>query len=153
MTNQVKLRLGFWVWEGVLTPEGRRQFTASMTRLQQIHDHMVMETDWDGVDWGARGLPPPHEGTTSVEYRARHLVGGAKQEGGKMIPPETRNYMDRVGLFDEGDGRALATPDGVANQGFLPDWCPTAYDPFVFSVAADHPQFIEALHGRLLGLD
>lgn len=136
----------------MLTSEGRRQFTESMARLQQIHDHMIMETDWDGIDWSARGLPPPHEDFTSAKYRAQNFVGGAKQEGGKMIPPESRSYMNKVGLFDEGDGRALATPEGVENQGFLPDWCPAAYDPFVLSVACQQPQF-QALHAMLLGPD
>ena len=82
MTNHVKLRLGFWVWEGVLTPEGRRQFTASMTRLQQIHDHMVMETDWDGVDWGARGLPPPHEGGHDMSSTERGIWWAGRSRRG-----------------------------------------------------------------------
>ena len=38
-------RDGYWVWEGVLTDAGRKQWTASLQTLQQMSDDMVMDTD------------------------------------------------------------------------------------------------------------
>jgi len=132
-------RDGLWVWEGVLTTEGRERMAASMAGLQEIHDHMIRHTDWDGIDWEGRGLPPPLEGATTIEFREANCVGGAKSAGtNRLLPQQSRDYMDTHGLCE------LATPDGVPCPGFMPDWCPAAFDPLVRSFALlEEPGFRE----------
>ncbi|MBT3604582.1 MAG: hypothetical protein HN521_16110 [Candidatus Latescibacteria bacterium] len=43
-------REGYWVWENVLTDEGRHRWTASLEKLQQMNDEIVMDTDWEAID-------------------------------------------------------------------------------------------------------
>lgn len=45
-------RDGYWVWTGVLTDDaGRKQWTASLQKLQHINDCIIMDTDWGAVDF------------------------------------------------------------------------------------------------------
>ena len=55
-------RDGYWVWDGVLTDEGRRRWTANLQRLQTMNDAVLTGTDWGAVDYEARGLPAPRSG-------------------------------------------------------------------------------------------
>ena len=50
---------GYWVWEGILTDTGRKQFAASLQKLQHMNDCILMDTDWAAIDFETRGLAPP----------------------------------------------------------------------------------------------
>ena len=43
-------REGYWVWEGILTDTGRKRWTESLQKLQQMNDEIVMDTDWAAID-------------------------------------------------------------------------------------------------------
>lgn len=38
-------REGYWVWEGILTNAGQQRWTASLQKLQQMNDALVVGTD------------------------------------------------------------------------------------------------------------
>jgi hypothetical protein len=46
-------RDGYCVFPGIMTPECRRLWSASLRRCQAIQDHMIWHTDWEGA--GSRG--------------------------------------------------------------------------------------------------
>ena len=52
-------RDGYWVWEGILTDAARKQWTASLQKLQQMNDAILTDTGWSAIDFEARGFPQP----------------------------------------------------------------------------------------------
>ena len=52
-------REGYWVWDGVLTDEGRRRWTATLQRLQGLNDSFLRRIDWGAVDYDGLGLTAP----------------------------------------------------------------------------------------------
>lgn len=52
-------RDGYWVWEGILTDAARKRWTASLQKLQQMNDAILMDTEWSAIDFEARGFPQP----------------------------------------------------------------------------------------------
>ena len=52
---------GFWVWEGILTDAGQKQFTTSLQKLQHMNDCILRDTGW--------GFPSI---LRSVDYRHLH---------------------------------------------------------------------------------
>ena len=137
-------REGYWVWEGVLTEAGRRQWTASLQRLQQMNDGAVMETDWGGIDFGGRGLQSPDPDKIGPAAR-RAFCGGSEQM--KFMPPDLRTYMYQQGLLEPEPG--LVVPGGQS-EGVFPEYFPGAYDDFILDVTTTHPQMMELL-GKVLG--
>jgi hypothetical protein len=137
-------REGYWVWEGILTDAGRKQWTASLQRLQQMNDDIVMDTDWAAIDYAAHGMEPPPPEKLTPEFKAT-CCGGSEQQ--YFLPANGRPYMHDHGLF--GPGPALVTRD-FESQGFLPEYFPAAYDDFILDISSAHPQMMELL-GKLLG--
>jgi hypothetical protein len=130
-------REGYWVWENVLTDEGRTQWAASLQKIQEINDGIVMDTDWGAIDWSARGLEPPDpEKITSAFLES--CCGGSEQI--KFMPPRLRDYMKIHGLL--GPEPTLVT-NGFANLGIFPEYWPGAYDDFLLDVTTSHPQMMD----------
>jgi hypothetical protein len=63
-------REGYWVWENILTDEGRRRWTASLQKLQHMNDEIVMDTDWEAIDFASRGLKNPIKNKITPEAPA-----------------------------------------------------------------------------------
>ncbi|NKB69755.1 MAG: hypothetical protein GKR89_22010 [Candidatus Latescibacteria bacterium] len=137
-------REGYWVWEGVLTEAGRRRWTASLQRLQQMNDGAVVETDWGSIDFAGRGLlsPDPVKITPAA---LRGYCGGSEQM--KFLPPDLRTYMYQRGLL--GPAPSLVVP-GAQAEGIFPEYFPGAYDNFILDATTAHPQMMELL-GKVLG--
>ncbi len=137
-------REGYWVWEGVLTDAGRKQWTASLQKLQQMNDNIIMDTDWAAIDFAGRGLEPPLLEKITPEFLAA-CCGGSEQM--RFTPPGLRQYMHDHGLL--GPGPALVT-HGFESQGVMPEYFPGAYDDFIMDVTTAHPQMME-LFRKLFG--
>ena len=137
-------RDGYWAWEGILTDAGRKQWTASLQKLQQMNDSIIMDTDWAAIDFKERGLLPPPPERVTPEFLAT-CCGGSEQM--HFLSPETRRYMFDYGLF--GPGPALVT-HGFESQGFMPENFPPPYDDFILDVITGHPQMM-GLRRKLLG--
>ena len=135
-------REGYWVWKGVLTDEGRAQWSASLQKLQALNDTVVRHSDWCAVDYQSRGISDPDPEKITNEFLAA-CTGGSEQM--KFMPPELREYMYQQGIFDP----ALAT-DGFDWQGIFPEYFPLAYDDFILDIATVHPQMM-ALFAKVLG--
>ena len=120
-------REGYWVWKGVLTDEGRAQWSASLQKLQALNDTVVRHSDWCAVDYQSRDIFDPDPEKITNEFLAA-CTGGSEQM--KFMPPELREYMYQQGIFDP----ALAT-DGFDWQGIFPEYFPLAYDDFILDIA------------------
>ena len=139
-------RDGYWVWKGVLTKAGCKQWTASLKKLQQMNDDVITDTNWASIDFAGRGMEPPLRAQVTPEYLAT-CRGGSEQMPGFLRTSECRHYMHDRGLF--GPGPALVTR-GFESQGVMPEYFPGAYDDFILDVTTAHPQMME-LFGKLLG--
>ena len=139
-------REGYWVWDGVLTDEGRRRWTASLQRLQAMNDALLTGTDWGAVDYAARGLPAPDPKICTPESLAA-CCGGSEQMRVVQLTPGLRDYMKDQGLFGPGTVPAV---DGSRWEGVMPEYFPLAYDDFILDATTTHPQMME-LFGKLLG--
>lgn len=136
---------GFWVWEGILTDAGRKQFTASLQKLQHMNDCILMDTDWAAIDFESRGLaPPPPEQITPGFLES--CCGGSEQMPG-FLRSEVRGYMHECGLL--GPGPELVTR-GYESLGVMPEYFPAGYDDFIMDVTTAHPQMM-ALFKKLFG--
>lgn len=135
-------REGYWVWEGILTDEGRRRWAASLQRLQALNDTIVTKADWGAVDYRSRGIDRPDPAKITAEFLAS-CCGGSEQM--RFQPKGLRQYMYEKGLFDPGLEAAQCPWEGL-----MPEYFPLAYDPFILDVATAHPQ-MTALIGKLLG--
>ena len=135
-------REGYWVWDGVLTDAGRAQWSASLQKLQAMNDAVVVDSDWDAIDYASRDLraPDPEKVTPEAlgDYR-----GGSEQM--RFQPTGLRDYMYAHGLFDPG-----LVAEGFVWQGMMPEYFPLAYDDFILDIATSHPQMMELL-GHVLG--
>ena len=136
---------GFWVWEGILTDEGQKQFTASLQQLQHMNDRILLDTDWAAIDFEGRGLPPPPPEQITPEF-LESCRGGSEQMPG-FLRGEIRAYMHEHGLF--GPGPALVTR-GYDSLGVMPEYFPAGYDDFIMEVTTAHPQMME-LFKKLFG--
>lgn len=139
-------REGCWVWDGVLTDEGRRRWTASLQRLQAMNDAVLTGTDWGAVDYAARGLPAPPPETCTPEFLTS-CRGGSEQMRVVQLTPGLRDYMKDHGLFGPGTVPAV---DGSRWEGVMPEYFPLAYDDFILDATTTHPQMMDLL-GKLLG--
>lgn len=137
-------REGYWVWEGILTDAGRKRWTESLQKLQQMNDEIVMDTDWAAIDFAGRGLQPPLPEQITPEFLAT-CCGGSEQM--RFMPRGLMQYMRDPGLF--GPGPALVTR-GYASQGIMPEHFSIGYDDFIRDVATAHPQMM-ALFTKLFG--
>ena len=137
-------REGYWVWEGVLTEEGRARWTTSLQNLQRMNDEIIVDTDWAAIDFKHRGLPSPDPDRVTPEFLAA-CCGGSEQM--KFLQPGWRDYMHDHGLF--GPGPELVTR-GYSSQGLMPEYFPGAYDEFILDVTTEHPQMME-LFQKVLG--
>ena len=115
-------REGYWVWEGILTDTGRKRWTESLQKLQQMNDEIVMDTDWAAIDFAGRGLQPPVPEQITPEFLAT-CCGGSEQM--RFMPRGLMQYMRDPGLF--GPGPALVTR-GYASQGIMPEHFSIGYD-------------------------
>ena len=138
-------REGFWVWEGVLTDKGQKQFTASLQQLQHMNDHILMDTDWAAIDFEGRGLPSPPPEQITPEF-LESCCGGSEQMPG-FLRGEIRAYMHEHGLL--GPDPALVT-HGFESLGVMPEYFPAGYDDFIMDVTTAHPQMME-LFRKLFG--
>ena len=139
-------REGYWVWDGVLTDEGRRRWTATLQRLQAMNDAVLTGTDWGAVDYAARGLPAPDPEVYAPEFLAS-CCGGSEQMRVIQMTPGLRDYMKDHGLFGPG---TVPGVDGRRWEGVMPEYFAPAYDDFILDVTTTHPQMME-LFGKLLG--
>ena len=139
-------RDGYWVWEGILTDAARKRWTASLQKLQQMNDAILMDTEWNAIDFQARGFPPPLPEQITPEFLAA-CCGGSEQMPGFLRTAELRRYMHTYGLF--GPGAALVT-HGFESQGVMPEYFPAGYDDFIMDVTSAHPQMM-ALFTKLFG--
>ena len=137
-------RDGYWVWESVLTERGRSRWTASLQKLQQMNDEVVMDTDWGAIDFASRGLESPLPEKITPEFKAT-CCGGSEQM--LFMPPGLRDYMKDQGLFDPEP--SLVTR-GFESQGIFPEYFPGAYDDFILDVTTAHPQMMELI-SKVLG--
>lgn len=137
-------RDGYWVWEGILTDAGCKQWAASLQKLQKMNDSIVMDTDWAAIDFAGRGLAPPLSERITSEFKVT-CCGGSEQMS--FMSPETRRYMHDHGIF--GPGPALVTR-GFESQGVMPEYFPGAYDDFILDVTTAHPQMM-TLFTKLFG--
>lgn len=48
-------RDGYMAFPGIMTPEATAECLAALKRLQARSDSIIMNTDWNGLDWGALG--------------------------------------------------------------------------------------------------
>jgi hypothetical protein len=129
-------RDGFWVWENILTDEGRARFTSSLHRIQDLNDSIVRNTNWDAVDWTSRGLAAPNPAKITPEF-LESCCGGSEQM--KFMPPKLRDYMKIHGMLDP---EPTLVTDGFQNQGVFPEYWPGAYDDFLLDVTTAHPQMM-----------
>ena len=136
---------GFWVWEGILTDAGRKQFTASLQRLQYMNDCILMDTDWAAIDFETRGLAPPPPDQITPEFLAS-CCGGSEQMP-SFLRSEVRAYMHEHGLL--GPVPALVTR-GYESLGVMPEYFPVGYDDFIMDVTTAQPQMME-LFKKLFG--
>ena len=113
-------REGYWVWDGVLTDEGRRRWTATLRRLQAMNDALLTGTDWGAVDYAARGLPAPDPKTCTPESLAA-CCGGSEQMRVIQLTPGLRDYMKDHGLFGPG---TVPASDGSSGRGSCPSTTP-----------------------------
>ena len=137
-------RDGYWVWEGILTDAGHKQWAASLQKLQQMNDCIIMDTDWAAIDFAGRGLEPPLSEKITPAFLAA-CCGGSEQM--RFMPPGLRQYMHDHGLF--GPGPALVTR-GFESLGVMPEYFPAGYDRFIMDVTTAHPQMME-LFRKLFG--
>ena len=91
-------RDGYWVWEGILTDAGRRQWTRSLQNLQAMNDSIVAGSDWLQIDFASRGLTAPDPAKVTPEA-LRKSLGGSEQM--QFQTPGLRDHMYQHGLFDE----------------------------------------------------
>ena len=99
-------RDGYWVWEGILTDAARKRWTASLQKLQQMNDAILMDTEWNAIDFQARGFPPPLPEQITPEFLAA-CCGGSEQMPGFLRTAELRRYMHHL--------RAIRTGSGVGD--------------------------------------
>ena len=138
-------RDGYYAFPGIMTAECRERCSAAVKHCQAIQDHMIAETDWASVDWGALGLSPLETAATDAERRAG---GGSSGFPSKHDPAYHRGLHWRHRL-------PFATPRDVENHGFVPEHFPLAYSPFLLELATAHPQMLalqRMLHGGDLPL-
>ena len=136
---------GFWVWEGILTNEGQKQWRANLKKLQQMNDAVLTDTDWTAIDFEARGLAPPPSEQITPEF-LESCFGGSEQMPG-FLRSEVRGYMHEHGLLSPGP--ALVT-HGYESLGVMPEYFPAGYDDFIMDVTTAHPQMME-LFKKLFG--
>ena len=113
-------RDGYWVWEGVVTDAGCNQWTANLKKLQRMNDAILMDTDWDAIDFEGRGLEPPPPEQITPQFLSS-CCGGSEQ-----MPPflraEVRKYMYRYGLLRPGPALIARGFDSI---GVMPEYFPT----------------------------
>lgn len=137
-------REGYWVWEGVLTEEGRTRFISSLIELQRKNDTIAMDTDWEAIDFAGRGMDPVIPENVTPEAKAA-CCGGSEQD--RFMSRNWRAKMHIHGLF--GPEPTLVT-SGFESQGIMPEFFPAAYDEFIYDVVTGHPQMMELLR-QVLG--
>ncbi len=135
-------REGYWVWDGVLTDAGRARWSASLQKLQAMNDAVVVDSDWDAIDYASRDLSAPDPEKITPEALGDYR-GGSEQM--RFQPTGLRDYMYAHGLFDPG-----LVAEGFVWQGMMPEYFPLAYDDFILDIATSHPQMMELL-GHVLG--
>lgn len=130
-------REGYWVWENVLTDEGRRRWTASLQKLQAMNDAIVRETDWGAIDFASRGLDSPDPEKITPEF-LESCCGGSEQM--KFMQPGLRDYMKVKGLLAP---EPTLVTNGFESQGMFPEYWPGGYDEFILDATTAHPQMME----------
>jgi hypothetical protein len=137
-------REGYWVWENILTDEGRARWAESLRKLQAMNDSIVRDTDWGAIDFESRGLNPPDPEKITPEF-LETCCGGSEQM--KFLQRGLRDFMKIHGLLDPEP--SLVT-NGFESHGMFPEYWPGAYDDFVLDATTAHPQMMD-LFGKVLG--
>jgi hypothetical protein len=121
------LRDGFVVLEGIMTPNGRTEWTRALQHGQDVRDAFLRE-DWRRtVDWAALGRPAPPKSRVGAEALAVAL-------GCTQAPPGTEEACGTISL---------------KTHGLIPEYFPAGHVPFLMDVLT-HPQMLR-LHRALLG--
>ena len=137
-------RDGFWVWDGILTDAGRQRWSASLKRLQAMNDEILMQTDWQTIDFEGCGLKrPPAENFTPEALAG--FCGGSEQM--PVMDGLLRQYMHGPGFVPP---RPTLSAASFEPLGFMPEFFPQAYDDFMMDVTTTHPQ-MKRLFRNVLG--
>ena len=81
-------RDGYMAFPGILTPAATAEALAAVQRVQAKSDAIIMDTDWNSLDWGSVGLPPLPK-HVSEEQKAS-MCGGCElsmSPPGSLFPP------------------------------------------------------------------
>ena len=137
-----------------MTPGATAELLAALKRLQLRSDRIIMDTDWNSLDWAAHGLAGLASPVTAEQKAS--LCGGCEQQmspPGSLFPPDWVKFsgfggQGRAGVseapppgrrFTECPGLPLTLPPGDAERyggrGFLPTSFPLAYDDHVLGLA------------------
>ena len=153
-------RDGFWVWDGVMTPECRAQLTGALKDVQKTQDEMVMDARWDemqAADYAALGLTPPKRSYSRAERS--QMLGSSQVTSGlcdgieptkglhATFTPHPRTQRPDETLTPEKKYRqhmALGAWGGV-----WPEHFPCGYSDHFLDMTC-HPQML-ALHRLMLG--
>lgn len=138
-------RDGYWVWEGVVTDAGCKQWKANLKELQRLNDAILMDTDWAAIDFEGLGLAPPPPEQITPQFLESCCGGSEKMP--PFLRAEARKYMHQYGL--NGPGPALIA-HGFDSVGVMPEYFPPGYNNFVLDVITTHPQMME-LFRKVLG--
>jgi hypothetical protein len=84
-------REGYWVWENILTDEGRHTWTNSLQKLQQMNDEIVMDTNWGAIDFASRGLKQAIKKQFTPDALDKYC--GGSEHIHHFISRELREYM------------------------------------------------------------
>jgi len=128
---------GYWVWQNVLTDEGRKQFQASLEKLQNLNDQIILDTDWGAIDFECRGMTSPSPDRVSRSF-LEACVG--ESERMRFMPRGLRDYMKDHGLLDP---EPTLVTNGHESFGVMPEWFPGLYDDFIMDVTTAHPQMMD----------
>ncbi len=130
-------RDGFVVLPGIMTEATRTRWKAACIDVQRLNDRLLVETDWEGVDWGACGLEHSPEAVTPAELEP--ALGGCQLP----VPPGVRPAGFSHFLHRNIPGLAFG-------WGGFPESHAVQHSEFLQYVAA-HPDMLK-LHSKLLGV-
>ena len=130
------LRDGYWVLPGIMSGQARAMWSASLRKVQEIHDAFVV-ADWSSsVPWEAIGLTEPEAGTVPLACLRANAQGRSQ---------ELPRVLQTCGIAWRERGEVMR------RHGLIPEYYLSGYVPFLMDVAV-HPE-MEALHRRMLFSD
>ena len=138
-----------------------------MQRVQRQMDEIILDTDFNAIDWSRWGMPPLPKPVTpelkqqlQVTLRALRCTSDMLADGEAGAQGAEWERVISAGLLPD-DWRPLnaeATPGyetlplrtrGYPPRGLFPAMCPPCYDDGALELCS-HPQML-ALHAQLMG--